>query len=197
MTSALKITKDLTIDGRAQGIAVSGDSDDDTDDMLISNVRSALTVILKNLTLTKGDDDGEGRAINRDHSVGWGIGIFELQSDERYTATVDTGGIKTFRDTLVTIEDNSSGVEPSGEITVIRHNQPPGGGAPDLGEMPFYVEIDPTIDSGLDTGLTICYTDVDDSRKASLSSGDTRTVWVSPEKQQGTISSSPFESSIG
>jgi hypothetical protein len=120
------------------------------------------------------DPRGEPRPVdyNRDNSVGCDIGAFELQSDERYTAIVDTGGIRTFGDTLVTIEDNNTGVEPPGEITVIRHNQPPGGGAPDLGEMPFYVEIDPTIDSGLDTDLTICYTDWEVSRGGDVNEAD-------------------------
>lgn len=59
---------------------------------------------------------------------------------------------------LVTIADNTTDGEPPGETTVIRHNRPPGGGSPDPGEMPFYVEIDATADSDLNTDLTICYT---------------------------------------
>jgi subtilisin len=73
---------------------------------------------------------------------------------------------------LVTIADNDTDGSIPGATTVTRHNRPPGGGSPDPGEMPFYVKINPTTDSGLDTDLTICYTDWEASQGGSVNEDD-------------------------
>jgi hypothetical protein len=69
---------------------------------------------------------------------------------------------------LVAIADNNTCSDTLGaSTTIVRHNQPPGGASPNTGEMPFYLEIDPTNDS--DSDLTICYTDREASQGGDIS----------------------------
>lgn len=113
-----------------------------------------------NTTCAVTDQRGEGRPVDYDlnGTATCDIGAFERQADETFTATVGDAATVTFGATLVTIVDNNSGTNP-GNVTVTRHNQPPGGGTPDAGEMPFHVNIDAATSTGLDINLTLCYTD--------------------------------------
>jgi hypothetical protein len=95
---------------------------------------------------------------DRDGSALCDVGAFERQAAETYTTPARVGETVRFGATLVYVQDGSGGDSP-GETTVVRHNQPPGGGTPDLGEMPFHVSVQPVISTGLDVTLTLCYAD--------------------------------------
>jgi predicted outer membrane repeat protein len=118
-----------------------------------------------NLLFNDGDDisadqRGEGRPVDYDGdgSALCDIGAFERQADETYTFDVTDGGAVRFGATMSNIQDVTGGNNP-GSTTVVRRNQPPGGGTPGIGEMPFYVTISPTTGASLDVTLTLCYTD--------------------------------------
>ncbi|MFQ5401746.1 MAG: choice-of-anchor Q domain-containing protein, partial [Anaerolineae bacterium] len=96
------------------------------------------------------DYDGVGGAV-------CDIGAFEAGLDETSSATLITGQSHTFGPTRVTITQNSG---DAGTVTVSRHSQPPGGGAPDSGEMPFHWRITVT-GTTYNLDLTLCYTDQD------------------------------------
>ncbi|MCA9978279.1 MAG: hypothetical protein KC413_21110, partial [Anaerolineales bacterium] len=107
------------------------------------------------------DQRGEMRPVDYDLDsvANCDIGAFERQVDETWTAVLNAGDTRTFGATLTTISDNNVGGNVPGNVTITRTNQPPGGGVPETGEMPFYVTITPDTDSGLDVDLTLCYTD--------------------------------------
>ncbi|MEZ4642353.1 MAG: choice-of-anchor Q domain-containing protein [Chloroflexota bacterium] len=107
------------------------------------------------------DQRGEMRPVDYDLDsvANCDIGAFERQVDETWTAVLNAGDTRTFGATLTTISDNNAGGNVPGNVMVTRTNQPPGGGVPETGEMPFYVTITPDTDSGLDVDLTLCYTD--------------------------------------
>ncbi|MBE2199053.1 MAG: CSLREA domain-containing protein [Anaerolinea sp.] len=113
-----------------------------------------------NATCATVDQRGLSRPVDYDlnSTVTCDIGAFERQAGETFTATVNDGDTVTFGATLTTIVDVAGGNAP-GQVTVTRINQPPGGGAPDAGEMPFHVNITAATSTGLDIDLTLCYTD--------------------------------------
>lgn len=106
------------------------------------------------------DQRGEGRPVDYDGdgSALCDIGAFERQAGETYTFDVGDGDAVRFGATMSSIQDVTGGDNP-GSTTAVRYNQPPGGGTPDAGEMPFYVVISPTASASLDITLTLCYTD--------------------------------------
>ena len=106
------------------------------------------------------DSRGAPRPVDydRDGSALCDIGAFERQAAETYTARVDDGDTVRFGATMVYVQDGAGGDSP-GETTVVRYNQPPGGGSPDPGEMPFHVSVQPVVSTGLDITLTLCYAD--------------------------------------
>ena len=106
------------------------------------------------------DQRGEGRPVDydRDGNALCDIGAFERQADETYTFDVGDGDAVRFGATMVNIQDVTGSNNP-GDTTIVRHNQPPGGGTPDAGEMPFHVVISPTTGASLNITLTLCYTD--------------------------------------
>jgi hypothetical protein len=68
---------------------------------------------------------------------------------------------------LVAITDNNTSSDIlDTSTTIVRHNRPPGGASPDSGEIPFYLEIDPTNDPNSD--LTVCYTDREASQGGDI-----------------------------
>ncbi len=106
------------------------------------------------------DQRSEGRPTDydQDSSSLCDVGAFERQADETYTFDVGDGDAVRFGATMTNIQDVAGGNSP-GNTTIIRYNQPPGGGTPGAGEMPFQVAITPTIGSSLNINLTLCYTD--------------------------------------
>lgn len=108
-------------------------------------------------TVSTTDQRGEGRSVDYDRD-GWifcDIGAFELQADEMYSSSLELNEPFTFGATLVTMTLNSG--DP-GIVTVIKYNQPPGGGLPDSNEMPTYWTVDAT-GTSFDIDLALCYTD--------------------------------------
>ena len=106
------------------------------------------------------DQRGEARPVDYDNNgtATCDIGSSERQADENLTETVSDGETQSFGPAMTTIIDNAGGNTP-GETTVTRHNLPPGGGTPDAGDMPFWVNIAAATGSGLNVNLTLCYTD--------------------------------------
>ncbi len=113
-----------------------------------------------NLTCAATDQRGLTRPVDYDlnSTATCDVGAFERQAAETFTATVNDGDTVSFGATLTSIEDISGGNAP-GQVTVTRINQPPGGGTPDPGEMPFHVNINAATNTGLNINLTLCYTD--------------------------------------
>jgi CSLREA domain-containing protein len=107
------------------------------------------------------DQRGEPRPVDYDDSgsaVG-DIGAFELQGDETASLSgLEEGTLYSLGSTLVQVRRNTGSADP-GTMTVTKYNQPPGGGAPDEGEMPVYWNITADTGSGLDLDLILCYTD--------------------------------------
>lgn len=107
------------------------------------------------------DQRGEPRPVDYDDngSAVGDIGAFELQSDETTSVSgLEEDTLYSLGVTLVQIRRNAGSADP-GTVTVTKHNQPPGGGAPDAGEMAVYWSITADTSSGLDLDLVLCYTD--------------------------------------
>ncbi len=113
----------------------------------------------ENATCAATDQRGLTRPVDytRDGTPTCDVGAFERQAAEAHTATVDTNETVSFGTTLVTIVNNDDTVS-LGTVTVTRQNQPPGGSFSE-GEMPFHVNINADVNTGLDIDLTLCYTD--------------------------------------
>jgi len=83
------------------------------------------------------------------------IGAYEVKFDDNNCVAKSNLSTNSFGPTLVRMAVNSG--DP-GTVTVIKHDQPPGGGGPDSGEMPIYWNMYPT-GGTYNLDLTLCYTD--------------------------------------
>jgi len=85
------------------------------------------------------------------------LGPLELQNPETAQAVVNSNTIN-FANTLVVITDNAAPTAPHpGETLIRRFGIPPGGIPASAEELPFQVQISPSVNAGLDINLTICY----------------------------------------
>jgi len=83
------------------------------------------------------------------------IGAYEVKFDDSNRVAKSNLTTNSFGPTLVKVAVNSGN---PGTVTVTKHDQPPGGGSPDSGEMPVYWNINPT-GGTYNLDLTLCYTD--------------------------------------
>lgn len=113
------------------------------------------------------DQRGEPRPVDYTQSgtATCDVGAFERQTDETVTLPLHEGQTQTFGAAMVTITDNPGGNAP-GLVSITRFSQAPG--VPNMGEMPFHLSIDATVNSGLDLNLTICYADAEVAAGAAV-----------------------------